>query len=92
MLCHTPKYNLKNQISIDRPLKLQTKNLVFVTSPDQHFCRGVRNWSIDILMRVMVENEGQRRSQVSLVGGADRIPGGGINLNTYTYKMSRRAA
>ena len=34
----------------------------------------------------------QRRSQVSLVGGADRIPGGGINLNTYTYKMSRRAA
>ena len=35
---------------------------------------------------------GQRRSQVSLVGGADRIPGGGINLNTYTYKMSRRAA
>ena len=57
MLCHTPKYNLKNQISIDRPLKLQTKNLVFVTSPDQHFCRGVRNWSIDILMRVMVENE-----------------------------------
>ena len=36
---------------------------------------------------------GERRSQVSLVGGrADRIPGGGINLNTYTYKMSRRAA
>ena len=35
----------------------------------------------------------QRRSQVSLAGGgADRIPGGGINLNTYTYKMSRQAA
>ena len=29
----------------------------------------------------------QRRSQVSLVGGADRIPGGGgINLNTYIYR------
>ena len=28
----------------------------------------------------------QRRSQVSLAGGADRIPGGGgINLNTYSY-------
>ena len=29
--------------------------------------------------------EAQRRSQVSLAGGADRIPGGGINLNTYSY-------
>ena len=28
---------------------------------------------------------GQRRSQESLAGGADRIPGGGINLNTYSY-------
>ena len=35
---------------------------------------------------------GQRRSQVSLAGGADRIPGRGINLNTGTYKMSRQAA
>ena len=33
----------------------------------------------------------QRRSQVSLVGGLTEFQGG-INLNTYTYKMSRRAA
>ena len=35
---------------------------------------------------------GQRRSQVSLVGGVPTEFQGGINLNTYTYKMSRRAA
>ena len=29
--------------AIDRPLKLQTKNLVFVTSPDENFRRGVKN-------------------------------------------------
>ena len=46
---------------------------------------------LEINLWNMWENT-QRRSQVSLVGGADRIPGGGINLNTYTYKMSRRAA
>ena len=50
-------------------------------------------------MEGRMEGWAQRRSQVSLVGGADRIPGGadiipggGINLNTSTYKMSRRAA
>ena len=32
----------------------------------------------------------QRRSQVSLTGGADRIPGGGINLNTYSYGKGDR--
>ena len=49
-------------------------------------------FQIDDVTRTMSKGPGQRRSQVSLVGGADRIPGGGINLNTYTYKMSRRAA
>ena len=34
----------------------------------------------------------QRRSQVSLAGGADRIPGGGINLNTYSYGKRDSAA
>ena len=33
----------------------------------------------------------QRRSQVSLAGGADRIPGG-INLNTYSYGKMDSAA
>ena len=52
-----------------------------------------KSWGINALGSLVVEvRPGQRRSQVSLVGGADRIPGGGINLNTYTYKMSRRAA
>ena len=32
-----------------------------------------------------VQGRIQRRRQVSLAGGADRIPGGGINLNTYSY-------
>ena len=49
--------------------------------------RGYGNWPI-----VLQPIGPQRRSQVSLAGGADRIPGGGINLNTYTYKMSRQAA
>ena len=30
------------------------------------------------------------RSQVSLAGGADRIPGGGINLNTYTILVTAK--
>ena len=30
------------------------------------------------------KDSNQRRSQVSLAGGADRIPGGGINPNTYS--------
>ena len=45
------------------------------------------------LVTIIPNHSAQRRSQVSLAGGADRIPGGGgINLNTYSYGKRDSAA